>query len=199
MTYVQTILISLRRSTSVERFLEDLHNNKITPLIIARPVEWMIIPSKAEHLISHDWDLVIVLEADAKIPQSLEELIDASYNTEVALSSSSNIEDGHSGSQERLNKMESAAPQLQHFPVKPLRSLSSQRLEITPSLIAFGDSELCPSGPVSMLNYVSYQPFPHAAESYKNYLDHNNAGPMKRIGAGLAFLGSVGGGLERGE
>ena len=42
-----------------------------------------------------------------------------------------------------------------------------------------------------MLNFVSYQPYPFAADSYKKYLDGVQAGPAKRAGTQVKFKGVV--------
>lgn len=187
MANVQTILISLRRSTSIKTFLEALRSRNISPLLIARPVEWMILPQLADHLLIHDWDLLLICEAAFHLSDDLETLIDASYTVDVNLPSA--LPADFREKNDKLLKAE--APPLLSLPKKPLRSLSSQRLELTPSLLAFANSDLCPKGPVSMLNFVSYQPWPEAAENYKKYVDANKAGPMKRIGASVKFIGAV--------
>lgn len=145
------------------------------------------MPTIAHHLLSYDWDLLVILESTAQLSDSLTRLVDASYTVDVALPSALPADFRVRNSQ--MLRVEQMPPNLNLG--NPLRSLSSQRLELTPSLLALANSDICPKGPVSMLNYVSYQPWPHAAESYKKYVDGNKVGPMARLGARVKFIGSV--------
>jgi hypothetical protein len=48
---------------------------------------------------------------------------------------------------------------------------SSKCIELTPWLLAFGNSYMCPKGPISMLNLVSSRPFASVQESYSSYIE----------------------------
>lgn len=188
MASVKTVLVSLRRSVSPNEFIEGLQEAKVHPLILARAVEWMVLPTFATHLLAHDWDFLLVLEDQFELPERLSSLLEASYTVHIRLPSPLAIK-------EPLN-LEKAPPT--PFLSRPLRSLNSQYHQTTPSLLAFAASELCPKGPVSMLNFVSYQGM-QGAESYQKYVSGVGAGPMARTGGRVKLNGVVNSQVERGE
>lgn len=190
MTAVQTILLSLNRNTSPKSLVDKLKDNGINPLIVAKPVEWIIQPSVATYLLTHDWDLLLVLEPGVELPQSVQGLIDAAYTVRVKQPERA-LEGFRERNEKLLKQDEGGDPPLSSLPKKPLRSLSSQRLELTPSLMALANSDLCPKGPVSMLNFVAFQPWPEAGEKYKKYVNVNKAGPQKKVGSSVKFIGPV--------
>lgn len=192
---LQVHLISLRRNTSPSAFISKLRGHGIDPLIIGRPVEWIILPSIAEYMWTHDWDVFFVLDSTHHLPSSLESLTDAIHKVGIHMP----VTLPYDFRQNNQQLLQVEAPPLQHLPHKPLRSLTSQRHHLSPSLIAFANSDLCPKGPVSMLNYVSYQPWPHAAESYQKYIEICKSGPLKRVGGRVKLIGSAHRGPEKGE
>lgn len=197
---VQLALASLRRSVSVQTFLNQLSGDNVQTLVLARPVEWMILPTSVDYLRSYDWEILLILEPESQLPESIEKLVDAVYMLHVQQSDTA-INDFRERNKKDLSQTEGLPP-LQHLGKRPLRSLSSQRLELSPSLLALAHSELCPKGPVSMLNFVSFQPWFEAAENYKKYVDANQAGSQKRVGSRVKFIGMVDNGVStvgRGE
>lgn len=199
MASVQIILLSLKRNISTKDLIDQLSKHGVDPLLTARPVEWMIHPSVGTYLLANDWDLLLILESHVLMPDEvIQNAVDASYALNVKLPSPP--DNFREQNQAYLREHADAEPPLLSLPKKPLRSLSSQRLELTPSLLALAHSDLCPKGPVSMLNFVSFQPWPGAAEDYKKYVDANKAGPQKRIGSRVKFIGPVdNGGSGRGK
>ncbi|KAH8769382.1 hypothetical protein F5882DRAFT_302036, partial [Hyaloscypha sp. PMI_1271] len=52
-----------------------------------------------------------------------------------------------------------------------LMATSCQRVELTPWLLVFANSDMCPKGPISMLNLVSFRPLAFVQESYLSYIE----------------------------
>jgi len=48
---------------------------------------------------------------------------------------------------------------------------SCQRVELTPWLLVFANSDMCPKGPISMLNLVSFRPLAFVQGSYLSYIE----------------------------
>jgi hypothetical protein len=74
---------------------------------------------------------------------------------------------------------------------KPLIANSTQRVELTPSLLAFAHSNLCPPGVVSMLNFISFHPFASARTSYDNYINDFRTKVGSKRGGTIKMLADV--------
>ena len=199
MASAKPMLVSLRRSSSSEQFIHELKSSGIDPIIIARPVEWMTLPSHETHLLAFDWDLFIILEADATLSETLKDVVEATYTIDVHLQSALSPNFREDNKQHLLTQKTHVPLTTNFSQTRSLRSLNGQYHQTTPSLLAFADSDLCPKGPISMVNYISYHAFPSASESYRKYIDGVRAGPMERIGGRVKFFGTLSGeiGTER--
>lgn len=182
MALVKYYLLSLRRTASVADLQGKLKAENITPLIIARAVEWVHLPMRADYMLAADWDIALALDSDVRLPNSVTDLLDVLHQVEVHVASPS----PSNGALQPASQLPAVS-----FYDRPLRALCTQFHQITPSLLAFVDHPLCPKGSISMLNFVSYQPYPFAADSYQKYLDGVAAGPAKRFGIRTKYKGSV--------
>ncbi|KAF2160643.1 hypothetical protein M409DRAFT_59890 [Zasmidium cellare ATCC 36951] len=182
MTSMSYYLLSLRRTASVAEVQHELKAEGIAPFVNARAVQWVHLPMRADYMLAIDWDVVLGLGSGIQLPERVLQLTDALHKVDVCVASPSPIND----------KLQSTLPPPQlSFYDRPLRALCTQFHQITPSMLAFADHPLCPKGPISMLNFVSYQPFAFAEGSYQKYLEGVQAGPAKRSGVSVKFNGSL--------
>lgn len=182
MALVRYYLLSLKRSVSVANIRERLKKEEISPLAIARPVQWVHLPMKADYMLAVDWDMALVLDSNIRLPQNVAEATDAIHMVDVHVASPV------PSNESIVFGQEVSATSSDN---RTLRALCTQFHQITPSLLALVDHPLCPKGPISMLNFVSYHPGPTAAESYKKYLGGVQAGPGKKYGVHVKYSGSA--------
>src|SRR5690606_14022266 len=85
-------IISLREGVTVSRFLSNLRENKAEPVIKAKVLRWMVLPSRqsAGYLLGRNtrWDLLIGLAPDAAIPLSAAADISAMWSASCGVSAS---------------------------------------------------------------------------------------------------------------
>lgn len=151
-------VISLNQGVTIPSFLAKLRANNVNPVIKARVLRWMILPSvqSAGYLLGRNkqWDLLIGLGPNAAIPGSASVDIDAIWTVSCGVSSS--VLSGYRELNARL--LETAVPPMP-LPQNSSRE-SSQNLEISDELISWV-SDLPPSlqdHPISMLNLLSFNP-----------------------------------------
>jgi len=117
---------------------------------------------------------MLILSPPASLPSSLNSLIANNFSI-TCHEPDALLSTLKSDNESWLHPTRDSIPQLTHLHA-PLISTSSQRVELTPSLLPFANSDLCPQGPISMLNLVSFRPFKSARESYGNYIETTKAG-----------------------
>ena len=151
-------VISLNQGVTIPSFLLKLRGNNVVPVIKARVLRWMILPSvqSAGYLLGRNkqWDLLIGLGPDAAIPKSATADIDAIWTVSCGVSSS--VLSGYQELNARLFEMAEAPMPLP----RDTGGDSSQNLEISPELVSW-ISDLPPSlqdHPITMLNLLSFNP-----------------------------------------
>lgn len=151
-------IVSLNQGVTVASFLSKLRENNAEPVIKARVLRWMILPSvqSAGYLLGRNkqWDLLIGLGPDSVIPESAAADTDAIWTVSCGVSSS--VLSGYRELNAGLLKTAVAPMPL------PRNSSgeSSQNLETSPELVSW-ISDLPPSlqnHPVSMLNLLAFNP-----------------------------------------
>lgn len=190
MSTLTVCLVSLSPQLSHSEFLSILRNFSITPIISARVIQWIITPTFSPHLLAHTWDFLLIFQPPTLIlPQTLTSLVSKTFyirlhvpETLLANFATKNNEVLHA----------KAIPGLYNLD-KPLIATSTQRVELTPALLAFARSELCPKGPVSMLNFVSFHPFVQAKTSYAAYIEAFKAGVGAKRGGEVKIIGETDG------
>ncbi|OCL09824.1 hypothetical protein AOQ84DRAFT_220342 [Glonium stellatum] len=187
MITVTVCIVSISPPTSPSEFLQALRSSGISPLIIARVVQWIITPTIADHLLRHNWDFMLILAPETSLPKSVESLIAQIFSVQVEQP------DEYPASLQKTNHTllypESVPPTFNLE--RPLLATSSQRVELTPSLLAFARSSFCPPGPVSMLNFLSFHPFASARAAYAAYIEAFKTSIGSKRGGTLKLLGNT--------
>jgi hypothetical protein len=75
MAILKVSLLSLIPSTTPSSFLEVLKDSSLGPIITARVIQWIIRPTLADYLLSHNWDFMLILEPETTFPPTLTSLI----------------------------------------------------------------------------------------------------------------------------
>jgi hypothetical protein len=170
-------LVSLSPNLPHQNFLSILSNISISPLLTARVIQWITTPTSSPHLLGHTWDFMLILPPSSPtLPHTLTSLVSQTFYIRILvppsfiqtfparnrdlLQQGAASDIGVAGSQNQITNLD-----------KPLIASSSQRVELTPALLAFARSELCPKGPVTMLNLLSFHPFRQPRESYERFVE----------------------------
>ncbi|KAK4495908.1 hypothetical protein PRZ48_013176 [Zasmidium cellare] len=132
-------------------------------------------------MLAVNWDMALAVESEIELPASVTGTFNAFYKVDLHVENPSLNND--------TVQSTSDLPEPPFHDRSP-KALCTQFHQITPSLLALADHPLCPQGPISMLNFVSYHPYPSAVESYQKYLDGVRAGPAKRYGNFVKLKGS---------
>jgi len=183
-------LVSLSPQLSHSEFLSILRNFSITPIITARVIQWIVTPTFSPHLLSHTWDFLLIFQPPTiMLPQTLTSLVSKTFYVRLHVPETL-LTNFATKNHDALHPK--AVPELYNLD-KPLIATSTQRVELTPALLAFARSELCPKGPVSMLNFVSFHPFVQAKMSYAAYIEAFNAGMGAKRGGEVKIMGETDG------
>jgi hypothetical protein len=187
MAPVSVSLISLTPGTSLSAFINTFTEDSIKPILFARVVQWIITPTIAEHLLQHNWDFLIVYPTEHVIPESILKLVSAHFvirfnqdDEMLAFTKENNDKLIHPETEEPTHNLD-----------KPLVANSTQNVELTPALLAFAQSPHCPTGPVSMLNFMAFHPFPSSKETYSKYIDGFKSSVGKKRGGVLKIYGET--------
>ncbi|KAI1768737.1 hypothetical protein GGR53DRAFT_350201 [Hypoxylon sp. FL1150] len=184
--------ISLKDSISLRSFLGQLRQHGIKPIVQARAVRWMILPSHTStgHLLGRNvrWDLLLFLAEADTIPQEVQRDIAAIWSASCGVSAKA-LSAYASTSKTLLNPAPgSVAP-----PEKPTLapSRTSQNLEVSPELLEWIDA--LPTSlrehPVSMLNLLAFNT--GKVEQYKRYGEAFTARVGSRHGGQVKIVGKV--------
>lgn len=187
MAPITVLLVSLTPSTNPSAFLHALKESEVKPVLTARVVQWIINPTIADHLLQHNWDFMIVVPTNTPIPHSVTKLFAHSFIIRIA-------QDDDMLSyvlQNNESLLHPATIDPTFNLEKPLVANSTQNVELTPALLAFAQSSFCPSGPVSMLNFIAFHPFVSAKESYAKYIDGFKASVGSKRGGLLKVYGET--------
>lgn len=148
-------IISLKQGATVPGFLANLRKHNVDPIIKARVLRWMILPTaqSAGHLLGRNkrWDLLIGLGPDTTIPNAVAADIDAIWT--VSFGVSSKVLSGYNDLNSKLLSS-AAAP----IPLPQKVKESSQNLEASSELISWISDlpKATQRHPVSMLNLLAF-------------------------------------------
>ncbi|KAI6092378.1 hypothetical protein F4821DRAFT_223884 [Hypoxylon rubiginosum] len=187
-------LISLKDGVSLRSFFGQLRQHGIKPVVQARAVRWMILPTHTStgHLLSRNvrWDLLLFLEESDTIPQEVQRDIEAIWSASCGVSA------------KMLSAYASTNKALLHPtpgsvspPEKPMLepSRTSQNLEVSSELLEWVGA-LPPSlreHPVSMLNLLAFNA--GKIDQYKKYGEAFTAKVGSRHGGKVKIVGRVAG------
>lgn len=192
MLTVSVSIVSFSAGTTVQQFRDTLASSGTSTLITARVVQWIITPQIADYLLASNWDFMVVLKPDDILPQAVAALCSHIFTVRIE-----QAEEFLDNFKERNHQdLHPSSVGLTYNLDKPLIATSTQRVELTPALLAFSESPLCPSGPVSMLNLISFRPFPAARKSYAEYIEAFKAGMGSKRGGIVKLLGET---VEEGD
>ena len=150
-------ILSLKDEVKIPAFLAKLRESRIEPVIKARVLRWMILPTtqSAGHLLGRNtkWDLLIGLAPGSSIPETAMVDIDETWTASCGVSSSV-----LSGYKELSAKLISSAPA--PLPLPKEQKDSSQNLEVSSELLSWiaAQPESVQNHPVSMLNLLAFNP-----------------------------------------
>ncbi|RYP65274.1 hypothetical protein DL770_009036 [Monosporascus sp. CRB-9-2] len=188
-------LIALEPGTSVESFLLELRQYGIKPIVQARALRWVILPSRmsTEHLLARNihWDLLLVLDAEAVIPGNVRAKIHALWTASCGVPSEALSKYAENNARLLNPEPGSVEPPLPH---ETTPSESSQNLEVSPELsdwISSLPGQLW-DHPVSMLNLLAFNPGKKV--QYKKYGAEFSARVGSRHGGRVKIVGRVAGG-----
>lgn len=154
-------ILALRPSTSVPAFLQSLKEKDVRPIIQAKVVRWVILPTRlsTEPLLAHNihWDLLIILPVDQKFSPDVQSQIAAQWTVTAGVPSRL-LKDFEDKNDKLLNPPPGT--------VKPpdrtgnLKAESSQSLELSPELSSWISHLPQPTRthPISMLNLLAFNP-----------------------------------------
>ncbi|KAI0840541.1 hypothetical protein F5Y06DRAFT_242854 [Hypoxylon sp. FL0890] len=188
-------LISLKDGVSLASFLSKLRRNGIKPVVQARAIRWMILPTRksAGHLLGRNirWDILLILEETDSLPLEARSDVYAIWSASCGVSSKALS--GYAASNAKLLHPPpgSVAPPEQHA-IQP--STTSQNLEVSPELSEWISALPTPlrEHPVSMLNLLAFNP--GKKEQYKQYGAAFSAKVGSRHGGQIKIVGKVAGG-----
>lgn len=192
MITVAVSILSFSPGTNVQQFRDALASSSTSPLVTARVVQWLITPQIADYLLANNWDFMVVLKPDDALGESITALCDHIFT--VRINQPEDFLDSFQAKNHEYLHPASVGPTYNLD--KPLFATATQRVELTPALLAFSESPLCPAGPVSMLNLISFRPFPAARKSYAKYIEAFKAGMGSKRGGIVKLLGET---VEEGD
>lgn len=172
-------LVSLDPSTSVSTFIPLLLSSLPRlehPLLIARPLRWIIDPwisspsavdeATLKALTAPTWDLLLVFPSVVDLPGQMLNHIKQSYVLQVGISSKI-IASFHKTNAALLHPSPGSIPSLTGSLDKGQTSSSSKDLMLTPALREWFSSASAPKSAPSMLNFLAV--LPGKLDSYKAY------------------------------
>ncbi|KAI1144012.1 hypothetical protein F5Y05DRAFT_14508 [Hypoxylon sp. FL0543] len=188
-------LISLKDGVSLASFLSKLRRNGIKPVVQARAVRWMILPTRisAGHLLGRNirWDLLLMLEETDSLPPEAQSDVNALWSASCGVSSKALSNYAALNAKLLRPPSGSVAPPEQHA-IEP--STTSQNLEVSPELSEWISALPTPvrEHPVSMLNLLAFNP--GKKEQYKQYGAAFSAKVGSRHGGQVKIVGKIAGG-----
>lgn len=176
-------LLSLVDPSTLPSLLTHIKQSKITPLVISKPVRWIIRPEHitVSDLLTPRWDLLLILESN---PQSQDFIMSLTSTEPTSWTSNSVPQIAHhfstrAGVPSRLTKSfhetnrhllhPKTVPDLTGALDRPLLQSSSQDLSLSGDLKAWVESRPV-IGAVSMLNFLAFKP-----GQKDNYLKYGKA------------------------
>jgi len=193
MTTVTITIVSLKSSTTSTAFMTTVEESGIPILTISRVVQWIITPTLADYLLAHNWDYMLVLANPAVLTEPITSL--CSHIFSISLQETADFVTRFNESNPSLIRPTASPPPILNLS-KPLIATSSQRPGLTPSLLAFARSDLCPKGAVSMLNFISFRPFESAQKSYSSYIEAFKSSVGSKRGGAVKVIGKT---VQQGE
>jgi hypothetical protein len=192
MPLCKLFLLSFRPGVVIPEFLAALTASNITPLVQARVVRWIILPSSVStaSLLARNnhWDILLIFEAGVSaLPEKCQNMVSASWTCDCGIPSRITTSFKEKNSQ-LINPLPGS--------VKPAKKASAnaqstQALELSPELLTWiqdQPSELR-THPISMLNLLAFKPGNEAKEAYKRYgaefasrIGANHGGDAKIVG-----------------
>jgi hypothetical protein len=153
----------LSLNTSLSNFLSALAVSDLKPLVVARVVRWIILPSKIStaHLLGQNihWDILLVHEGQSALPKDLTQQITAQWT--VAAGIPSRLVSGfHDTNEKLLYPKPEDIPRFTGSLDNPRIASSSQNLELTDELLDWSQAYSAHEGrgAVSMLNLLAFKP-----------------------------------------
>ena len=187
MAPVTVYIVSLLPSTELSVYLKAFEESKIKPILFGRVIQWIVTPTIAEHLLRHNWDFMIVLPTGTSIPSSVSSL--AAHTFSIRIDQDDEMLSNVLQNNDSFIHPKAIGPT--HNLDRPLIANSNQKVELSPALLAFARSPLCPEGPVSMLNFIAFHPFASAKTAYASYIDGFKASVGTKRGGLLKIYGAT--------
>jgi uncharacterized protein (DUF1330 family) len=194
------LLIAFNSDTSIPGFLSILGRHEIKPIIQAKVVRWILLPSKLSTapLLSYNnhWDLLLVLPTGTALPSEALRHIKASWDVVGGIPSRI-IQDFSTKNAKLLNPLAGSVKPAE--PPQKATALTSQSLELSPELSAWVTAQThdIRKHPVSMLNLLSFMP--GKKEQYKQYGAAFAEKVGSRHGGDAKIVGHVVGGQAKDE
>lgn len=168
-------LLNLASTTSIPEYLAVLRSENVQPLVISKPIRWIIKPEKLSvpELLNRQWDLMIIHLNSAPFPAAFLEYGDGKWLAArwsiIAGVPSSLVTDFHARNAKLLHPDKAAVPQLTGSMDQPRMAGSTQGLELNGELLEWSKTFQLGRGAVSMLNLLKFHPTQEARESYMRY------------------------------
>lgn len=165
-------LLALSPNTSIPEYLTALRTEDVKPLVISKPIRWIIKPEKlsVSSLLNKQWDLMIIHLNSTPFPEAF---LKNPWITErwsiMAGVPSSLVKDFNERNARLLYPKEGGVPDLTGSMDKPRMAGSSQGLELNGELLEWSKTFKLGQGAVSMLNLLKFHPTKEAHESYMRY------------------------------
>lgn len=167
-------LLTLSANTSIPTYLAALRSENITPLVISKPIRWIIKPEKlsTHELLDTTWDLLIIALNSTPFPAAYLEPGDwvSAHWSIMAGVPSSLVKDFPTRNAKLLRPGQGDVPALTGAMDQPRMAGSTQGLELNGELLEWSKTfALGQEGAVSMLNLLKFHPTQAAHESYMRY------------------------------
>jgi uncharacterized protein (DUF1330 family) len=194
------VLIALKQGTTILTFLSILRKSNVAPLVQAKVVRWVILPTKLSTApllaLNIHWDLLLVLPTGTELPREAINHIASSWSLLSGIPS--RIVQDLPGKNEKLLNPPPGSVKAPEAPEKATAS-SSQSLELSPELGAWVSHlpQEVKKHPISMLNLLSFAP--NKKEQYKQYGAAFAEKVGSRHGGDAKIVGHVVGGQAKDE
>lgn len=196
-------LIALAPQVTPATFLKELRHASIEPLVASRVVRWIIKPEKlsATRLLSVKWDILLILPASTKLPESLRDERWISHHWLISAGVPSSLVNGFRDRNQRLlHPQPGDVPALTGALNRPKMASSAQGLELSDELLTWSkNSNIGDLGAVSMLNLLSFFPTKEAHDSYLVYGKAFAQSIGSRRGGNAKIVGKVVRDISAGE
>jgi hypothetical protein len=194
------VLIALNSDTTIPGFLSVLGRHKLKPIVQAKVVRWIILPTNLSiaPLLSYNthWDLLLVLPTGTELPSEALSHLTASWDVVGGIPSKI-IQDFSSKNAKLLNPPAGSIRPAE--PPQKTTASTSQSLELSPELNAWVTAQThdIRKHPVSMLNLLSF--VPEKKDQYKQYGAAFAEKVGSRHGGDAKIVGHVVGGQAKEE